>query len=249
MINIKRKGYRIIFLVTFLFSIYTSAILFLYFQAKTISNFLTSDFRIIVSLTDNASKQDVESKINSIKGVKSSTKVSSQTLLKKLEAEDKELYLSIKSLAKNPVPDIIEVELDLMYLGNVENIVNEISKINGVLDIRYRPDEIIAIMHSEFYSRFLFFVFGMSLVVIFLLILFSIIHIGINNFLISLVESSKWFLNGVLGGMIGILFVYIILFPMKNITPLWSWFKWYYSLAVIISCGFIGWVFYQWKKD
>lgn len=248
MINIKRKGYRIVFLMAFLFSIYTSAILFLYFQAKTISSFLTNDFRIIVSLTDNASP-DIENKINSIKGVKNSVKVSSQTLLKKLELEDKELYFSIKSLAKNLVPDIIEIELDLMYLGNVENIVNEISKINGVLDVRYRPDEIVAIMHSEFYSRFLFFVFGMSFIVIFLLVLFSVIHTGISNFWVSLTESSKWFFNGVLGGLIGIVFVYIILLPMKNITPLWSWFKWYYSLTILLSCGFIGWVFYQWKKD
>lgn len=248
MTTIKRKGYRIIFLTTFLFSIYTSAILFLYFQAKTISSFLADDFRIIASLNDNT-PTDLEKRIASIKGVKNVLRVTSQTLLKRLETEDKELYLSIKSLAKNPIPDIIEVELDLMYLGNIENIVNEISKMNGVLDVRYRPDEIVAIMHSEFYSRFLFFIFGMSSIIIFLMILFSIIHVGFDNFLLSLTESSKWFLNGALGGIIGIVFVYTILLPMKNITTMWSWFKWYYSLAIILCCGFIGWVLYQWKKD
>ncbi|MCX7905341.1 MAG: permease-like cell division protein FtsX [Elusimicrobiales bacterium] len=248
MIVNKRKGYRIVFLISLLFSIYTFSMLFLFFQAKNINKFLSEDFRIIVALSKN-SKQDVIQNISNIKGVKNSVFVSSDELMKRLEKEDIELYLSIKSLSKNPVPDIVEVEIDSMYLGSIELILNEISKINGVEDIRYRPDEIIAIMHSEFYSRFLLFVFGMSFFIIFLMIVFSIIHVGFGGFVLSLKESSKWFLNGVGGGFLGMIFVYLILLPLKYITPIWSWFKWYYSISIILSCGFIGWVFYQWKKD
>lgn len=248
MVIARRKGYRIVFLITFLFSIYTTSILFLYFQSKTINRFLSNDFRIIVAIKDGV-KDDIVSKVANIKGVKSCKRVSSDDLMSKLEKEDKELYFSIRSLSKNPIPDVVEVEIDSMYLGGIDNIVDEISKVSGISDIRYRPDEIVAIMHTEFYSRFLLFVFGMGFVVIFLMIIFSIIHAGISGFWASVVESSKWFLNGIAGSAVGIGFVYIILLPIKNITPLWNWFEWYYSFAIILSCGFIGWVFYQWKKD
>lgn len=244
----KRKGYRIVFLITFLFSIYTSAALFLYFQSKTINRFLSDDFRVIVSVMDGKI-DSVLSKIQSVKGIKGFKKVLSDELLSRLEKEDRELYLSIKSLSKNPVPDIIEIEIDPLYLGGIDSIVGEISKIEGVSDIRYRPDEIVAIIHTEFYSRFLLFVFGVGFVVILLMVVFSIIHAGVGGFWMSLIESSKWFLNGVAGSVVGIGFVYLIILPIKNLTPLWSWFEWYYSGAVMLSGGFIGWVFYQWKKD
>ena len=248
MVVLRRKGYRIVFLITFLFSIYTATIIFLYFQSKKINRFLSDDFRVVVSLLDKA-PQDILSRISSIRGVKSYKKVLSSELMSQLEKEDRDLYLSVKSLAKNPIPDIVEVEVDPLYLWGIDSIVDEISKIPGVGEIRYRPDEIAAIIHTEFYSRFLLFVFGMGFVVIFLMILFSIIHVGFSGFFSSVIESSKWFLNGLAGSLLGVVFVYIILMPIKNITPLWSWFDWYYSFAVIISGGFIGWVFYQWKRD
>ncbi|MGC8866722.1 MAG: permease-like cell division protein FtsX [Elusimicrobiales bacterium] len=248
MIVKKSKGYRIAFLVSFLFSIYSSAILFMHFQARYVNGFLLNDFRIIASLSSIWDDKTV-SQISAIRGVKNVRVVKSEELMKRLESEDKELYFSIKSLSKNPVPDIVEIEVDDMYFGYAENIVKELSLVNGVEEIRYRPDELVAIMHTEFYMRFLMFVFSMSLSIIFLMILFSAFHSGFKGFISSVIESSKWFLNGVAAGAIGVIFVYIIVIPLKNLSVLWSWFEWYYTLCIIMCSGFIGWVFFQWKKD
>lgn len=244
----KRKGYRIVFLISFLFSIYTSSILFIYFQSKIINKFLLEDFRIVAAISNKKIEETV-SKISQIKGIKAVNFVSSQELLKRLEEEDRELYLAVKSFSTNPVPDVAEIEVDDMYFGAVDNIVDNLSRIDGITDIRYRPDELVAIMHSEFYIRFLMFVLTMSFFVIFLMIIFSLIHAGLNGFIFSVAESFKWFLNGILGGVSGIFFIYVIVLPLKKITPFWKWFEWYYIVIVVISCGFIGWVFYQWKKD
>ncbi len=247
MVITRRKGYRIAFLVCLLFSIYTSAILFMYFQARYINSFLLEDFRIIASLQTLNNKTVYD--ISAIKGVKSVKIIKSDELMKRLESEDKELYLSIKSLSKNPVPDVAEIEVDDMYFGYVQSIASSISSVSGVEEVRYRPDELVAIMHTEFYMKFLMFVFAVSISVIFVMIVFSVFHIGFGGFVLSVIESSKWFLNGVVAGFCGVAFVYVILLPLKNLSVLWQWFDWYYSALIIWCSGFIGWVFFQWKKD
>jgi len=244
-----KKGYRIVFLATLIFGIYFETIIFFYIQSNKISELLLKDFKVIVALKNQPDIEKITSQISQIIGIKQVKYIKSEESIKKIENEDKELYLSIKSMPLNPVPDIITLDIDPAFMGNINSIVDKVSTINGVSDIRYKPDEIIAIMHTIFYSKFLFLVIGATVVIISMTFLLAIIQVGASNFFTSLVESFKWFLNGMFGSVVSIIFVYIIIYPTKYISPLWEWPCALWHLIILLSGGIMGWVLHQWKKN
>lgn len=247
--NANKRGYRVVFLSTLIFSIYFETVSFFYFQTKEISKILLKDFRVVVSLKKDANLDDIMNKISALKGITGKKYVKSEENLKKIEEEDKDLYLSIKSMALNPIPDIIELEIDPLFLGNISYIVDDISKINGVMDIRYKPDEIVAIMHILFYSKFLFLIITSTIVIVGMTLILTILHSGISNFFASLFESVKWSFDGMLGSLGGILFIYIIIYPIRYLSPLWSWPSFYWHIITLLSGGLMGWILYQWKRN
>jgi hypothetical protein len=159
------------------------------------------------------------------------------------------LYLSIKSMALNPIPDIIKIEVDPIFLGNIDMIVDTLSKNDSITDIRYKPDEVVAIMHIEFYKRLLFLIIGITVALVFVILVSAVLYVGVGGVLSSFGESVKWFFDGVFGSLCGILSVYFIVYPTKYISQLWYWPEFYYNLCVLISGGVVGWVLYQWKKS
>jgi len=248
MSNIK-KGYRIVFLASFVIGIYFEIVIFFYFQARNISNILLNDFRVVVALKKNANPDEVKKKILKNKWVKSIEYLSYEKILSDLEKNDNLLYLSIKSMALNPIPNIIKIEIDPLFLGNIDVIVDTLSKNDSITDIRYKPDEVVAIMHTEFYKKLLFLIIGITIAVIFILFISGIMHVGISNFFSSANESLKWFLNGFLGSFFGVVAVYVIIYPVKYISQIWYWPSFYYHIIIFLSGGIIGWVLYQWKKN
>lgn len=244
-----KKGYRIVFLATLIFGIYFETVSFFYFQTSKISQILLDDFRVIVALKKDADTDDVSKKLKSVSGVLNLNYIKSEDSLKKIQNEDNELYLSIKSMVSNPVPDIFEVEIEPLFIGNIDLIVEKISEINGVVDIRYKPDELIAITHIMFYSKFLFLIIGATVLIIGIILLSAILHVGFSNFFASVIESAKWFLNGMFGSAIAIVFIYIIIYPIKYISPLWEWPSVPWHVITLIFGGLMGWVLYQWKRN
>ena len=244
-----KKGYRIVFLATLIFGIYFEAISFFYFQTSKVSKMLLDDFRVIAALKKGADPNVVAKKIQSLAGISGAKYIRSEESLKKIEEEDRELYLSIKSMALNPVPDILEIEIDSLFLGNIDAIVENISALEGVLDIRYKPDELMAIMHTMFYSKFLFLIIGATVLITGVIALSAILHVGFSNFFVSVLESAKWFLNGMFGSAVAVIFIYIMIYPIKYISPLWEWPSIPWHLVTLVFGGLMGWVLYQWKRN
>lgn len=246
---LNKKGYRIVFLATFIFGIYIETIIFFYFQTNKITKLLSDDFRIVVALKKNVDKSKIIDSLSNINGVSRTDYFTSDDMLKKLDSEDKELSLSIKSMPVNPVPDIVEISPTQSAMGNIDGMVGEISKLDGIMDIRYKPDELVAIMHTLFYSKLLFLIIGMSLLTMVAIFFSGIYHVGFNNFFSSLKESLKWFINGILGVLTAILCVYIIIYPIKYISVVWYWPSIIWHFFALVSGGIMGWVLYQWKKN
>ncbi|MBP7795791.1 MAG: permease-like cell division protein FtsX [Elusimicrobiales bacterium] len=246
---LNKKGYRIVFLATFIFGIYIETIIFFYFQTREINDLLINDFKVVVALKKNIDKTKIIDSLSVIKGVGKVDYFTSDDMLKKLDSEDKELSLSIRSMPVNPVPDIVEISPTQTVLGNIDGIVEEISKLDGIMDIRYKPDELVAIMHTLFYSKFLFLIIGLSLLTMVVIFFSGIYHVGVNNFFSSLKESLKWFINGILGVLTAMLCVYLIIYPIKYISAVWYWPSVVWHLFALISGGVMGWVLYQWKKN
>ncbi|HOJ85314.1 MAG: permease-like cell division protein FtsX [Elusimicrobiales bacterium] len=249
MSNYAKKGYRIVFLATLIFGIYFEAVSFFYFQTSKISKMLINDFRIVAALKKQASVEDTVKKISLINGITSVNFVKSEESLKRIQNEDNELYLSIKSMALNPVPDILEISVDPIFMGNIDVIVQKISDSEGVMDIRYKPDELVAIMHTLFYSKFLFLIIGATIVIIGITVFSAVLHVGFSNFFASIMESIKWFLNGMFGSLIAVVFIYILIYPIKYISPLWEWPSAPWHIITLLFGGLMGWVLYQWKRN
>lgn len=249
MSNYAKKGYRIVFLATLIFGIYFEAVSFFYFQTSKISKMLINDFRIVAALKKQASVEDTVKKISFINGITSVNFVKSEESLKRIQNEDNELYLSIKSMALNPVPDILEISVDPIFMGNIDVIVQKISDSEGVMDIRYKPDELVAILHTLFYSKFLFLIIGATIVIIGITVFSAVLHVGFSNFFVSIMESIKWFLNGMFGSLIAVVFIYILIYPIKYISPLWEWPSVPWHIITLLFGGLMGWVLYQWKRN
>jgi len=246
--NIK-KGYRIVFLSALIIGIYFEIVIFFYFQSKNISQLLLNDFRIVVALKKGTKPDEIKNSIMENNWVKNIEYVSSRSILNDLEKNDNLLYLSIKSMSLDPIPDILKIEVDPLFMGNIDSLVDILSKNENIIDIRYKPDEVVAIMHVEFYKRLLFLIMGLTFVVIGVIFISGVLHVGFENFFSSLRQSLKWFLNGFLGAFLGTVCVYIIVYPVKYISQIWYWAPFYYHIIVAFSGGVVGWVLYQWKKN
>lgn len=244
-----KKGYRIIFLLSLAFAVLFECLIFMHSQVKKIESLLKSDFRIILVKSSAEKKEAVLEKVSALKGVKSAVFVSSQETMEKIKQDDRELYYSLSAVGRNPVPDIIEVELEDAALGDLENFTGEALKINGVEDVKYKILESYAIIHFSFYSNFLSVIISLTLLVSILILFTGMAHAGFSNFFTSLKSSMKWFSAGLLGAACAIFFVYLVIYPVKYLSPVWAWPAYWWHAVVAAICGLFGWVFYQWKKS
>ncbi|MEF3281008.1 MAG: hypothetical protein K6357_08610 [Elusimicrobiota bacterium] len=249
MTPLNKKGYRIIFLVTVIFGVYFETIVFFYFQSIRISKILIDDFRVIAALRKNPDYKSINEGLSRIKGIKSVKFIEQKTTLEKIEKEDKELYLSIKSMASNPVPEIVEIEIYEEAIGNMDILIEDISKVKDIIDIRYKPDEAIAIMHLMFYSKLLFLVIGATILIVGVMVFAGAAYVGFSNFFNSVRESFKWFLNGMFGALVSVIFIYLAVYPVKYISQVWRWPEQMWHVITLLFGGFMGWVLYQWKKN
>ncbi len=244
-----KKGYRIIFLTALLFAVLFECLIFMRSQLMKIESILRDDFRIVLVLSPSEKKETVLEKVYALKGIKKAELVLSSQTMERIKQEDKELYYSLSAVGKNPVPDIIEAELEDAALGNLESFAEEAMKVKGVDDVKYKLLEAYAIIHFSFYSNFLSVIISLALLVSALIVFTGIAHAGFGNFFSSLRNSMKWFSSGFFGAACAVFFVYIVIYPVKYLSPVWSWPSHWWHLLLSVICGLLGWVFYQWKKS
>ncbi len=244
-----KNGYRIIFLVSLVFALLFECLVFIRSQVQKIESVLRDDFRIVLVKLPEVSKESVMEKVAALQGVSNVVFVSSQETLEKIKQEDKELYYSLSAVGRNPIPDIIEVQLQDTALGDLENFATEALKIRGIDDVKYKILESYAIIHFSFYSKFLSVIISLALLIAIIIFFTGIAHAGFSNFFTSLRNSFKWFSAGLLGAGCAVSFVYMVIYPVKYLSPVWVWPSYWWHILVGLVCGLLGWVFYQWKKN
>jgi len=74
-------------------------------------------------------------------------------------------------------------------------------------------------------------------------------HVGVANFFGSVRNSFKWFSAGALGSVCAVFFTYTIVYPVKYLSPVWEWPSVAWHVFLVLSCGLLGWVLYQWKES
>ena len=246
-----RKGYRVAFLLAFSAGLLAEMLLFMHAQMREISMILKEDFRIVVVRDEKAkTPADVTgAAIAAIKGTAQAVFVSRQDRLARLKAEEPELVSSVLPPGTNPMPDTWEVSIDEDVLGDMNAWTDAAWRVPGVADIKYKPLEAYAIMHSLFYGHLITLALALAFLTFMVLTAMVLTHGHTPATLAaSLGQDRVWFAAGAGGAAVSALAAYAIVYPVKYLSPVWVWPNPVWQLAVIASGALLGWVLFQWKN-
>jgi len=247
-----RKGYRVAFLLAFSAGLMAEMLLFLHAQMREVSVLLKEDFRIIVLRDEKASQTSdaIGAALAALKGTSRALFVSRQDRLSRLKAEEPELVASVLSSGANPMPDTWEVSIDEEALGDMNAWTDAAWKIPGVGDVKYKPLEAYAVMHSLFYGHLISLALTLSFLAFILLAAMVLTHGHTPAALAAALGADKlWFLAGGGGAALAALAAYAVAYPVKYLSPVWVWPNPLWQVAMTGSGALLGWVVFQWKNE
>jgi hypothetical protein len=246
-----RKGYRVAFLLAFSAGLLAEILLFMHAQMREISMLLKEDFRIIV-VRDEKSKETADAigaALAAVKGTQQAIFVGRQDRLARLKAEEPELVASVLSPGSNPMPDTWEVAIGEDALGDMNAWTDAAWRISGVGDIKYKPLEAYAVMHSLFYGHLITLALALSLLAFMIMTAMVLTHGHTPASLAASLAADKvWFLSGAGGAAASALAAYAVVFPVKYLSPVWVWPNPLWQVAVAAAGALLGWVLCQWKN-
>ena len=246
-----RKGYRVAFLLAFSAGLLAELLLFMHAQMREISMLLKDDFRIVV-VRDGKSRETADaigSALAALKGTQQAVYVPRQDRLARLKAEEPDLVASVLSPGSNPMPDTWEVSIAEEALGDLNAWTDAAWRISGVGDIKYKPLEAYAVMHSVFYGHLI--TLGLALAFLAFMIMTAMVLTHGHTpatLAATLVADRVWFLAGAGGAAVSCLAAYAVVYPVKYLSPVWVWPNPLLQAAVVLSGALLGWVLCQWKN-
>ena len=247
-----RKGYRVAFLLAFSAGLLAEMLLFLHAQMREISVLLKDDFRVIV-VRDDRSKESPEAigtALAAIRGTRDAVFISKQDRLTRLKADEPELVASVLPPGTNPMPDTWEVQLSDDALGDMNAWTDAAWRVNGVGDIKYKPLEAYAVMHSLFYGHLITLALSLALLAFMIMAAMVLTHGHTPAKLAaSLGADRNWFLAGAGGAAASALAAYAVVYPVKYLSPVWVWPNPFWQAALAAAGALFGWVLCQWKND
>ncbi|MCG2724649.1 MAG: permease-like cell division protein FtsX [Elusimicrobia bacterium] len=245
-----RKGYRIIFLAVFIVSLLTEVLLFLFSQIDNVNVMLKDDFRIVLVKSEmtKVSTDDIKGNLEKLEGVKEVVYVNRDERLRELIAANSDFSEIITLLGRNPIPDTFEIVLDDVFLGDLESWITLAWKTEGISDIKYKPLEAYIILHTLFYSHFIFISFVLAIIALIIMVVMVLVYkFSPRKTIVTAKRDIKWFFAGSLGSFIAVFSCYAIVYPIKYLSPIWSWPNPLWHILIIFLGGFMGWTIHQWK--
>lgn len=247
-----RKGYRVAFLLAFSAGLMAEMLLFLQAQMREITVLLKEDFRIIV-VKDERSKEPSEAigaALAALRGTEQAVFISRQDRLARLKTEEPELVASVLPPGSNPMPDTWEVIIKEEALGDLNAWSDAAWRIPGVSDLKYKPLEAYAIMHSVFYGHLITLGLALAFLAFMVMAAMTLTHGHTPASLAaSLGADRNWFLSGAGGALASALAAYAVAYPVKYLSPVWVWPNPVWQVALAVAGALLGWALCQWKND
>ncbi|OGS13632.1 MAG: hypothetical protein A2234_08050 [Elusimicrobia bacterium RIFOXYA2_FULL_58_8] len=246
-----RKGYRVAFLMAFSVALLAEMLLFMHAQMREISMILKEDFRIIVVREDKgkAAAESIESALAALPGTSQVFFVSRKDRLARLKAEDPELVASVLVPGLNPMPDTWEIIIKEEVLGDINSWTSAAWRIPGVADVKYKPLEAYAVMHSLFYGHLIRLTLALAFLAFMVMAAMVLTHGHTPAELAAALSAdSRWFFSGAGGGAAAALVAYAVVYPVKYLSPVWVWPNPLWQAAVTVCGALLGWVLCQWKN-
>lgn len=247
-----RKGYRVAFLLAFSAGLLAEMLLFLQAQMREVTSLLKEDFRIVVVRDDRAKETPdaIGAALSAIRGTEQAVFISRQDRLARLKAEEPELVASVLPPGSNPMPDTWEVLLREDSLGDLNAWTDAAWRVPGVGDVKYKPLEAYAIMHTVFYGHLI--TLGLALAFLAFVIMAAMVFThGYTpaTLFASLGTDKTWLLSGAAGGLASALAAYLVVYPVKYLSPVWVWPNPMWQGIVAVCGALLGWVLCRWKES
>ena len=247
-----RKGYRVVFLLAFSAGLLAEMLLFLQAQMREIASLLKEDFRIVVVKDDRTKvkPEDIGAALSAIKGTDQAVFVSCQDRLARLKAEEPDLVASVLPPGSNPMPDTWEVIVREDALGNLNSWIDAAWRVKGVGDIKYKPLEAYAIMHAVFYDHLIGLGLALSFLAFMLMAAMTLTYWHESASLTVVMPGEKaWILAGAAGAALSSLAAYVVVYPVKNLSPVWVWPNPLWQAVAVGAGALMGWSLGRWKND
>jgi len=221
-------------------------------QMREIATLLKEDFRVVV-VRDGKTREAPEKTGAALAGIKGTVQavfVSRQDRLARLKAEEPELVSSVLPPGENPMPETWEASISEDSLGDINAWVSAALRVPGVGDIKYKPLEAYAIMHSIFYGHLITLGLALSFLAFMIMAAMALAHGHTPaSLLASLGADRNWFLAGAGGGTASALAAYAVVYPVKYLSPVWVWPNPFWQVGLVASGALLGWALCQWKND
>lgn len=213
---------------------------------------LRDDFRVVLFLgapMEEARAKVIEEKLRSAPEVADVRYVSADDALAALKREDPELAESVALVSDNPLPAGFEVRPAPESFTHLGAWLDGAQRLAEWSDVRYKPDQVSAILRLRFYARLL----RMTLST--LLCLAAGLALAVVGWPLVTAKSKPhhdwavpvWWAAA--GGATGAALALAIAWPLHRDELLWAWPQPLAQAALVAACAVLGWSPSLWRSD
>ncbi|MFA5162408.1 MAG: permease-like cell division protein FtsX [Elusimicrobiales bacterium] len=249
-------GHRAAFLISLCLALPLCAAAFMEKQSAQLESLLRDDFRLFLIVDDKAplsAMNGLEDAVRALPYVAEARFVSKKQALEELKLGDADLIKSITVAAENPMPEYFSVKVADPALENIggwldANVLQ--GKMPAIAGVSYKPEQVYAILHASFYRRFLRLVFCAAAFVLAMAALaVEIAAVRGAGFSLPSVQVWGWLLSGAGGAAAGALLCWLLVSPVKHLSPMW-WSlplaQWRFAAPALGAL--CGWILFRWKE-
>lgn len=249
------RGHRVMFLLALCLFLLAQTVLFFRGQAKLITAMLKDDFKIILIVDDELPDSEIralESKLMGVEHLNDVKFVSRDESFALVQRQDPELAQTVLTFGQNPMPRYFAIKVDDVALGNIGMWLQTsiMDGMKGISGVSYNPDAVYALLQAEFYSGLLSMVIAITAVAIIMLAFFvewsAAKHLPLNH---RFGHAVSWMMSGFLGALVSWLILWLMVYPMKHLSPMWWSAPVLWRQAGMLVCGAVlGWTMFRWKE-
>ncbi|MDD4004690.1 MAG: permease-like cell division protein FtsX [Elusimicrobiaceae bacterium] len=249
------RGHRVMFLLSLCLFLLAQTVLFFRGQAKLITAMLKDDLKILLIVDDNVPDsriKSLESKLFARDHVTYVKFVSRDESFALVQRQDPELAQTVLTFGQNPMPRYFSIKADDTALSNIGMWMQSaiMGRVEGISGVSYNPDAVYALLQAEFYSGLLSMVIAITAIAIILLAFFVELsaakHLPLDY---KFGQAVSWMLSGFLGAISAWAILWVMVYPMKHLSPMWWSAPVLWRQAGMLACGAVlGWTMFRWKE-
>lgn len=242
------KGAGRILFLTLAITLMMQGLSLIHVQLNTVSGVLSSDFKILLTLSTDATPalvNEMGSALTSASGVTSLKFISAQDAFEVLKGSKPDLASKFVFLGRNPMPEYFEIKLTPAATANIENWVAEhITTPFPGSAAHYKPEQAALVAYTSAMARFFNFLnlLALALFASFIFYVEAYFHKGDC-------ARAGGITVSVLAYGAGLLIIYALTHPLMLLGGrYWDFTTPARQIIIFLTTALLGWTFAKWKK-